>query len=172
MKPELNDELRLRFYCQYIGQKVLWHNIPGRDEFEIVKSVSTSALMAASVKAPVLLRPLSSMTNDEAIEVAKRVGHLVYPVSTGIKLYWKVERSERDGSITVKEKYNTSEVTIDPSDGQILIYEKDEDGQHVSALCEDLWGYQLMLSMGFALQFMGYMVHELEEAGWIKLIEP
>lgn len=70
MKPELNQKLKERFFAQYIGQKVAAYDVEGGSP-EVLKCDPLD--QARHDFMYLQLRPVSSIFDDEAIEVAKIV---------------------------------------------------------------------------------------------------
>lgn len=66
MKPELTQDLKERFFAMYWGQKVMYW-IPKFD------AVYVKPVLGQVESTYLLLRPISSLSDDEAVEVARIV---------------------------------------------------------------------------------------------------
>jgi len=162
MKPELNNELKARLFAQYWGQKVMADKFRPDKTFEVV--------IPGSDRLYLKLRPITSITEKEAIEIGKAATNITTDWnSSQNKKYFKVKK-DKYGGIEVSEKYSTREVVIDPVDGEINVY-NDFDKQNVEldASATKIWAYQLMISFGICLPFMGYSVEDLVNTGWVRL---
>jgi hypothetical protein len=173
MKPELDSQLRERFCAQYLGQRVFYRPHIAWKDHEIkgekwVKEIVTLKFIDLIVKhcTPLTLRSLKDITGPEAIEVAKSAGELHFIKGFPDQAqYFSVDR--KDNLITISERYHSDTVVIDTEDGQVLVYDALNE---VSASINTLWAYQILISKGFALPFMGHTLSELEEAGWIEIL--
>jgi len=174
MKPELNTALKARFFAQYWGQKVIvtrsnFYPIKLGEELFVDDTTMGNYLVNPKLRLALLLRPITSITDEEAIEVAKAATNLMTDWnSSPNKKYFTVNRDGKYKGIGISEKYSVRSVYIDPVDGEITVY---EDESELSATCTLIWGYQLMLSYGICLPFMGYSIEELVNAGWVRLVE-
>ena len=82
MRPELNNKLKERLFAQYWGcisevTKSNFYPKKAGDKSIIDGSIIDNYLKNYKLKMAVLLRPLSSITDEEAIEVADIVGLLI-----------------------------------------------------------------------------------------------
>jgi len=155
MKPELTTELKERFFAQYYNQKCI----------PIARGIYRVQPSHAKRKTNhIILRPLLSITDEEAIDVAKCT-HITTFMSPNYKKWIVTRKSE---FLTVSSKFSAHSFTIDFTDGQVLMYNDDD----IDPTTESVWAYQKMLSMGFALPFMGHLPDELVKVGWMKFKEP
>ena len=163
MKPELTPELKKRFFAQYYGQKVMKHKKTPNIDFNVDLTLAESNYLYLK------LNPISSITDQEAIEIGKAATNLTTDWnSSPNKKYFTVKRDGKYKGISITEKYSSRDVQIDPVDGEITVYEDDTE---LSASGTQIWGYQLMLSYGIAIPFMGHSVEDLVKSGWIRLEE-
>lgn len=163
MKPQLTPELKARFFAQYYGLKVKTTEMSDGQMF------NTGPKVTARFGSYLVLRSISSITDEEAIEIAKAAANLTTDWnSSPNKKYFYVTRDKKYKGIEVTEKYSYRSVHIDPVDGEITVYNDDSE---ISESGLQIWGFQLMLSYGICLPFMGYSVEELVQAGWVKLRE-
>jgi len=178
MKTEINDENKGKFFAHYIDQSVtipeylqeddLWkdailtgvrnggHEIEFQlidkndnvDETETVEPINAVAL---------ILKPLSSITDEDAFAVAELEGY---------KTTGTIEREENWVSVFT-ESPSGAEFSILFSNGYCgwdngLDY-SDHDTEGVSPAA-----YDYLRSRGYAIPWMGLSVEELKNAGWIK----
>ena len=108
------------------------------------------------------LKPLSSITDEDAIEVAK----ILRPHSFEMHPRgWKVNRTENEIEITHRQ--SIFEFDIDYS-GSLGV---DSDaGWSYLGNAEQLFAYDYLRSKGYALPYMGLSVEKLVEYGWVKLV--
>lgn len=152
METEMTNELKAKFFAQYWGQKVLTSkNWETEGDPEYVCGPYFDGNYEGHY---LLLKPLSSITDEDAIEVAK----ILYP---GYKGEWQVCDK---GAALLKLRNNK---------GSMLIIWKDLSGQYG---VNDLDYYLLpnvvdyLRSKSYALPFMGISVNQLTTAQWVKLI--
>ena len=137
MKAELTPELKERFFAQYWGQNVIQ-----KENTERLSTVCgvTQQLMECSERW-LLLRPILSITDEEAIEI-NSILHPNQFADKQIIIVW----------ITM---------LIKAGKGTISVFGR--------ALSLELSDY--LRSIGVALPFMGHSVEDLAKAGWIRLTE-
>lgn len=138
MKTENTIENKAKFFAQYFGKTVLF--IAGITE--ILENTNPS-LAAKDAGSYIELRPLSSITGDEAIEVAK------------IKSWaWDLEDNQR----AIKYGKEWAEYCVNglPTGGFL--------GHKI------LPAYHYLQSLGFALPYHDLSVDDLIAYGWIKLV--
>lgn len=69
MKAQINNENRGKFHAQYHGQKLIMVDVNG-DEYETTIGFGDGMLLPSSTKSKYIeLRPLSAITDEDAIEV-------------------------------------------------------------------------------------------------------
>lgn len=150
MKAELTQELKERFFAQYWGQKVL--ELP----YLVMREVDGFYLqVVAKHNKPIHLRTLLSITDEEAIEVAKIMD---------------VERSD----FWTDQLKDCRVYAGDP-----VLKELDYDASFAKAGRQyvidgrlSLYAYDYLRSVGIAIPFAGHSVADLVSAGWIKLTNP
>lgn len=137
MKPELTPELKERFFALYWGQEVFcW---PGVFDQKISGSTFAGGI---DIEDFLFLRPISSITDEEAIEVAK-IGHLGSSYTEESTIY--------HGKVLLNDYINSSRCNL-----------RGYDWMNIQ---------DYLRSIAIALPFMGHSVESLVEAGWIKLVE-
>jgi hypothetical protein len=102
MKPELTPKLKERFFAQYYGQKVIRSRECGlpRD----VNGV-TLQMMEFNSAMYLLLRPIASITDEEAIELTKFIfpeNEERHTCSEGVALMWDTLNSTRNSGSWLK----------------------------------------------------------------------
>lgn len=178
---EINIESKTKFFAQYWGQLV-------------IEDVTNSGLLSAYPilgsnmyriqESHLLLKTLSSITDEDAIEVAKLAhqlpkgnfkvlrrderGNIIYVEtdfsSVGIKYFISIRYkygtvcAQICFSETPTEKYSQNTVSI----GQISI-SSERPVPYIAIV-------DFLRSKGYAIQFMGLSVEQMVEAGWIKLV--
>lgn len=178
MKPELTSELRSKFLCEYIGCDIQ----VGQTTTAKLSLYATTANYIqltdciANKNYILLLRPISSISDDEAIEVAD-MAYL-----TG-KKRWTITKRDKTGvwmngvdHLEIGYYFRLNEYgeihsssTFGP--GETV----DNNIGRVGTSCNNGVSYinivDYLRGKGFALPFHGHSVKTLVEAGWIKLIE-
>lgn len=134
---KLTPQLKEKLYALYWGQEVkCYTQLDGPFMIDDGRKMRTSVSY-------LLLRPITQVTDEEAIEVAK---------------IWRPLR----GNVGYNSQFHTAicgREIIDRLNGY------DRDFETFMLLTDYL------RSKGFALPFMGISVEEFIEAGWIKLLE-
>lgn len=139
MKLEINNENKAKFFALYWGQEIL------NDGIEIGGNVGD-----CEEEMFLLLKPLSSISDEDAIETAKLDSSINWNYGTfGV---WK----------------NTFGSTV-VSNGKGLIQKYGQTIIDISFLTPVQFDYLRL--KGYALPWMGLSVEEMVDAGWIKLIE-
>lgn len=145
---ENNNQNRARYFGAYVGQPLVGESL--------------------------LLRPLSSITDEEAVQVFKIASKVYNPIQqTYLNSYsHEVHVSARESDhITVKMGKST-ELDIDfDADIQMFIIGLTDMEDMRSHLYSTfiLEAYQYLQSVGIALPWMGLKVEEMVKYGWIKL---
>ena len=164
MKTKLTPELKAKFFAQYWGQKVF--------KYEMLDKLRSKFLSLdddhLSDDDYLILKPLSSISDEDAIEVAK-ISDVV--PDEGLL----VERRSR-GSVFVYCKYNDTAHTNKPENlfvipaNDLAFYCYSDSGKIYNVDAERaLDMFDLLRSKSYAIPFMGISVEEMIEAGWIKL---
>lgn len=152
MKVEINNENKAKFFALYWGQEIFrYRNVDKISPQAINIHVDHYTLNPTVVFefGYIVLKHLSSISDEDAIEVAK--------INTSIDWNNGLEPSVWINSFGYKVVSNGT--------GLIQRY-----GQ--TLICEpylSLHQFQLLISKGYALPWMGLSVEEMVEAGWIKL---
>lgn len=162
MKAEITPENRAKFFAQYWGQNVLSSDMYGDNGTIYSLTMKEDSFNDKWLS----LKPLSSISDEDAIEVAKiACPELFHTRKSG----HYVDRSQIDW-ISVKHDYNYKSVDID-IDGYVLVCDE-SDGSLYERNPNMVHAIDYLRSKGYALPWMGLTAQEMVEAGWIKLIEP
>lgn len=157
-KKTQTTEEKARLFAQYWGQEVLIDNIGKK----MIVGLAWSAGWTDRVKSYLELKPISSISDDHAIEVAK-IAHsptFTYPAK------WEIMRDLEYEFVTVTSKGSYHSFDISTTDGSIDMYQEDHKSDNSInhyAACD------YIRSKGYALPFMQYSVEEMIEFGWIVL---
>lgn len=146
MKPELNSELKQRFFALYWGQKVAF--VPFKEPSDQICNVKDRCSYGEIKAEYLLLRPLSSITDTEAIELSK----ILDP---------NLSVEDLDSVVTEYKGQlvrSFEEIDFVPAENQISPI-------RIHFAC------QYLISKSFAIPYMGHSVAELEKAGWIKFVK-
>jgi hypothetical protein len=138
MKPELTTKLKEQFFAQYWGQNVATFKADNHSNHDLEVGTQHPVNKVFSLR----LRPLSSISDEDAIEICRMMNHGAYSHGRESKI--------RDGKDLIKS------------------YQNKQSNVHG---VEWLRIYDYLRSKRYALPFHGYSVEELVEAGWIKLID-
>lgn len=153
MKAEINNENKAKFYAQYWGQEVLevphlvyvgYPPEPSHDEWGSETLRSDNIDQVVKHNFPLWLKPLSQISDEEAIELAKIIGcsgngrGRLHPLDRNMPL------TELGRGIVWSGRYVIDNFKM----WDVIDY---------------------LRSKGYALPFMGLSVEEMIEAGWIKI---
>lgn len=160
----ITNEIKAKIFAQYLGQNVmLCQNRPTegltelifplvgvkRESFMIQKDDWTfgqSRHFSDKYRDSLLLKPLSAITDEDIIWVAKYVN----------------DEEEEDYSEAIAQKHFLIDV--------LLTKDRDESITEMTPI-EILYIYQYLQSKGYALPYMDYSVEDLVKAGIYKLEE-
>lgn len=159
---ENTKENKKTFFFQHYGQRVL-----KRKDRNSLSPVGFSFMSQYIFEDAYLsLKSLSSITNEDAIEVAK-IANLP---SFSSKKKWDVWDDKAVGSIFICSKSSHHDFLIDYEGyvGQVTMYDGD-DKSEISI--DNLRIFDYLRSKGYALPWMGVSVEKQIEYGWIKLKE-
>lgn len=165
MKPQLTPELKERFLAQYWGQRVFFVNDSVNEIYDIDSNFQ-DAHECEKEFIYALLRPISSLTDDEAIEVA--ISSLM-PITFKTACIRRFDHPNHKSMSTITVLLDTDnlEVLINQESAYISI---SANGKKMGIF--NPAGYiQKLLSLGIAIPFMGHSVGDLVNAGWVKLKE-
>ena len=160
---ENNIHNKAKYFAQHWGQRVIYNN--KWDENQDIEIISQFTIGHYSDSIALVLKPLSSITDEDAIEVAEIVNISNYDFLEAFdnpqEKCKTVITSKKDG-----DAYGGL-VHIYP-DGSIYwdYHNKDKWG---NSEIRFLTAYQLLQSKGYALPFMGLSIEQLIEYGWLKL---
>lgn len=163
MKAEITRENKTKFFAQYWGQNIFHWKYPEHAANEnVITNIDEGALKYAKCGS-ILLKPLSSISDEDAIEVAKiACPELFHTRKSG----HYVDRSQIDW-VSVKHCNNYKSVDID-IDGYVLVC-NESDGSLYERNSNMAHAIDYLRSKGYTLPWMGLTVEEMVEAGWIKL---
>lgn len=158
---ELTNELKARFEMLYYGQRVsMLHKPEGRYSDEVFKA--PQILTGPNQSEYLSLRPLSSITEEEAIEVAKKLS----PTTFVLNRRWIVRRHDL-GGFTVEQGLNYHSFDIE-DDGELEMWDNYHSKMAVSGE-NMLSAYDYLRSKRFLLPFMGIPSEQWVEWGVVKL---
>ena len=161
MKAEITPENKAKFFAQYWGQKIAHYSDGNNARY----TVCVGKYPFSSIH-HIILKPLSSISDEDAIDVAKIVHSTSF---LNHKHKWEVDVDVEYGFKTVSAKGSYHSFDIDIiDDGHVSMY--DGDNPTLSTL-NHYGALDLLRSRGYALPYMGLPVKEMIEAGWIKLID-
>lgn len=167
MKAQINNETIAAFFAQYWGQEVM---IVEQSSKIVREEIGPeSIILCYYANAYLHLKPLSQISDEDAIEVAKIINDA--PFITHKK--WQVEKYTKaeagcDG-VKVFARHSARYYTFD-FDGQFDHLDEDTDHEMLG-YCDFPAAYDFLRSRGYALPFRGLSVNEMKEAGWLKLTE-
>lgn len=180
MKAELDVHLRLRFYAQYLFQEVVeLPNIvyvgnppePSHDEWSMSMLEPEMLRKIVNAQFPLFLRNINSITEEEAIEVAKimKIEKSDFATDQFIP-YRSYVGDKKDSDVDWNRSF--SEV----GRAYLSYFFRNEKWPGVSVwYCEQKLIIQVsdyLRSIGIAIPFMGNSVEDLVSAGWIILTNP
>lgn len=161
---ETDLNLKARFFALYWGQEVLIANPHVNQKHPF--SCTQPWIYHNTDIAYLILKPLSKISDEDAIEVAKIVSPLLF-LSLGNDNKQFIDKSETD-FISVKHKRKRFSVDID-LDG--YVYEYSELENNYTRPYKSYAGTDYLRSKGYALPYMDLSVKDLQDYGWIKLEE-
>jgi len=179
---EINSESKAKFFAQHIGAEILYPDTDNKIITAYLTGISISDGIETTYKrkkkgcsgdylsfksngnhnsdalhAKIILKPLSSITDEDAIEVAEFMG-----LTEG-----DFEINHRPTDIHIDA--DSQELTLFFED--CSIYFNDFNSDEASTGTDYLSVYDYLRSKGYALPWMGLSVEQMVEAGWIKLQE-
>lgn len=193
IKPGITLDMKARFFAQYYGQKVYnrmgWPGIcvNGKverleDQFTLYQGENPHP-EAENTKTYLLLTPLSDITDEDAIEVA-RLAHQIP------KAIFNTDRSQKDiiyvktnyskvgiqHFISIRYKYATVCATLNFSATEKEKFSSNTVNIGMISLSSErpvpyIAIVDYLRSKGYALPWMGYSVEDMVQAEWIKLKE-
>jgi len=169
---EINNESKSKFFAQYWGQKVFKYNrndsLIDPNEIGNVIYIPKSKAMNYSF---LELKPLSSISDEDAIEVVK--------ICEGFAPE-NIEFRDRTGDYfasPIKWKQAFSILNPGTKNERIDIIANFSNTKDGVSICSgnEYWrchtqASDYLRSKGYAFPWMGLSVNEMVEAGWIKLI--
>ena len=163
MKLENTLENKAKFFAQYWGQEVLITNphVNQKNPFKCEQPYIYHNTDIAWLE----LTPLSQISDEDAIEVAKLVSPMLFE-GRGKNGGHYIDKSET-WWYSVKHNGKTLMVDID-LDGYVFEYDEVDEYKRPS---RSLMGTDYLRSKGYALPYMDLSVEDLVEYGWVKLKE-
>ena len=159
MKLENTLENKARFFAQYFGQHVLYFSS------DFLRKIDNLTLDSIEDDDFLELKPLSLISDEDAINVAKLVSPMLFE-GRGKNDGHYIDKSET-WWYSVKHNGKTLMVDID-LDGYIFEYDEVEEYKRPS---RSLIGTDYLRSKGYALPWMDLSVEDFIEYGWVKLKE-
>lgn len=155
MKIENTPENKAAFYGQYIGSDLDAIPLNGSSKL----TVSNFASVVRHSNVAVSLKPLSEITEEEAMEIALAL----WPHSEEVGVLLLEAR------IDFKNRTHNSDFTL-WFDGEI-IPDPDEEGEYPDGFGPlfVLFVYDFLRSRGFAIPWWDLSVDDLVEYGWVRL---
>ena len=160
MKTQNTLENKARFFAQYWWQEVFLLN---SNKYRITKSRFNAETLKQECSLE--LKPLSQISDEDAIEVAKLVSPMLFE-GRGKNGGHYIDKSET-WWYSVKHNGKTLMVDID-LDGYVFEYDEVDEYKRPS---RSLMGTDYLRSKGYALPYMDLSVEDLVEYGWVKLKE-
>lgn len=177
-------EMKAKFFALYIGQKVMLDNIEKSNypmkivgfmdekNVQVEYEAGLTSYYKTNETVSLLLKPLESITDEDAIEVAKILFHHTDP---DYNIDWE-ELEPSLGDIERSENGVNIEVTVRCFEGIIkigwdLLFELlNDEGKHTDLTdLQKTWVIDYLRSNGYCLPWMGLSVEQLQEYGWIQL---
>jgi hypothetical protein len=115
------------------------------------------------------LKPLSQITDEDAIEVAKMMAASSSVYLHYEKTEWGVDRKNAIGRqiwVYEKNRVGNTAVSVCYINLSGSVYFKTESG--IRLYCDELRIYDFLRSRGYALPWMGLSIEEMVNSGWIK----
>ena len=153
-------ENKAKFFAQYWWQEVFLLN---NNKYRITKSRFNAKTLKQECYLE--LKPLSQISDDDAINVAKLVSPMLFE-GRGKNGGHYIDKSET-WWYSVKHNGKTLMVDID-LDGYVFEYDEVDEYKRPS---RSLIGTDYLRSKGYALPYMDLSVEDLVEYGWVKLKE-
>lgn len=160
-------ENKAKFFAQYWGQNVLTRPKSDNKKWILGEEVSIHSALSKSgydYQYFLELKPLSSITDDDAYQVARIVSPMLFE-GNGENGGHFIDKSEPLWH-SIKHKKKVMMVDID-FDGYVFEYRDDEEGYTRPSY--SLAGADYLRSKGYAMPYMRLSVEKLQEYGWIKL---
>jgi hypothetical protein len=152
--------IKCRFFAQYWGTKTMYVGGVGLVE------IGTSGWNLKHPDFFLELKPLSKISNEDAIEVAK----IVSKSSCGYfeDVNWQVDRNNaKDSQVWVHNGEDPLIICYINFTGNIFFK---TNGGMTRLHINELSAYDFLRSKGYALPFMEYSIDELIEFGWVRLV--
>ena len=159
MKTQNTLENKAKFFSQYFSQHVLYFSS------DFLRKIDNLTLDSIENDDFLELKPLSQISDEDAIEVAKLVSPMLFE-GRGKNGGHYIDKSEI-GWYSVKHDGKTLMVDID-LDGYVFEYDEVDEYKRPS---RSLIGTDYLRSKGYALPYMDLSVEDLVNFGWVKLKE-
>ena len=159
MKTQNTLENKAKFFSQYFSQHVLYFSS------DFLRKIDNLTLDSIENVDFLELKPLSQISDEDAINVAKLVSPMLFE-GRGKNGGHYIDKSEI-GWYSVKHDGKTLMVDID-LDGYVFEYDEIDEYKRPS---RSLIGTDYLRSKGYALPYMDLSVEDLIDYGWVKLKE-
>ena len=152
-------ENKAKFFAQYFSQHVLYFSS------DFLRKIDNLTLDSVENDDYLELKPLSQISDEDAINVAKLVSPMLFE-GRGKNGGHYIDKSEI-WWYSVKHDGKTLMVDID-LDGYVFEYDEVDEYERPS---RSLIGTDFLRSKGYALPYMDLSVEDLIDYGWVKLKE-
>ena len=159
MKTQNTLENKAKFFSQYFSQHVLYFSS------DFLRKIDNLTLDSIENDDFLELKPLSQISDEDAINVAKLVSPMFFE-GIGKNGGHYIDKSEIEW-YSVKHDRKTLMVNID-LDGYVFEYDEIDGYKKPS---RSLIGTDYLRSKGYALPYMDLSVEDLIDYGWVKLKE-
>lgn len=157
-------ENKAKFFAQYFGQEVIGHPLNDKASVSVRGTYITKTYIK---KTCLFLKPLSSITDEDAIEVLRLLGeykpksvNITYHSEDG-KEWTRISRPYTD----VNEEYYLN-VLFNVTKSGLVTHHDNKRGEDYLNL------YDYLRSKSYALPWMGLSVEQQIEYGWVKITTP
>lgn len=157
---------KAKFFSQYWDQEVMTKVLRGENKAKITTHdvACSNWKFVELVESYLELKPLSSITDEEAFEVARIVSPMLFE-GNGENGGHFIDKSEPLWH-SIKHEKKVMMVDID-FDGYVFEYRDDEEGYTRPSY--SLAGADYLRSKGYALPWMGLLIEKQIAFGWLKL---
>jgi hypothetical protein len=174
-------ENKARFFAQYWGQRIL-KGITQDLKLSGYRRVMSSNIDRGIMISYIELKPLSQITNEEAIEVAKIITNERDLEEYRFSIQEKGFENTHHSVKIILSEWNCKHpsvmkwlkaylIQIDTEDSDIICGIYADDGRELEdePAVNILHSYDFLRSKGYALPYLGISITEQIEFGWVKL---
>jgi len=163
MKIEINSESKAKFFAHYWGFEKI-----GSDLYGEMMPDPWSDFPNYIKDQYLILKPFSSVTDEEAVEVARIALYDPTIEDWNADEVWTGEGDFIGSrhSLEVGMRCWQGLLAIDDQSGLISLHDEEGECQEINSL---MYIVDHLRSKGYALPWMGLSVDQMVEAGWIKL---